>query len=144
MTKTTPDPVTQEIIALFAALAEQMRSHFTEVNAQFGLSAMEGRALFDLAEPMPMGELANQLRCDASYITGITDRLEGQGLVVRQANANDRRVKHLTLTNKGKQIREAMLLQAEQQLPATAGLTKEQCLALRDLLRATQRGNKVS
>jgi DNA-binding MarR family transcriptional regulator len=144
MTKPSPDPVTQEIIALFAALAERMRIHFTEVNAEFGLSPMEGRALFGLVEPMAMGELANVMHCDASYITGITDHLEEQGLVERQANADDRRVKHLILTNRGKQIREAMLLRAEQKLPVTAGLTKEQRTALRDLLRATRRGSEVS
>jgi DNA-binding MarR family transcriptional regulator len=144
MTKPAPDPVTQEIIGLFAALAERMRTHFAEVTADFGLSSMEGRALFELAKPTPMGELANLMHCDASYITGITDRLEEQGLVERQANAGDRRVKHLILTNRGKQIREAMLLRAEQKLPATAGLTKEQRIALLDLLRAIRRSGEVS
>ena len=59
----------------------------------------------------------------------------------RQVYANDRRVKHLVLTIKGKQLRKAMLLRTEQELPATAGLTSEQCKALRDLLRVTQQAS---
>lgn len=144
MTNASPDPITQEIIGLFVVLAERMRAHFTEVNADFGLSPMEGRALFGLAEPMPMGELASLMHCDASYITGITDRLEEQGLVERQVNPDDRRVKHLLLTTRGKQLRKEMLLRAEQDLPATTGLTREQRTALRDLLQAIRSGGAVS
>jgi DNA-binding MarR family transcriptional regulator len=140
MTNPSPDPTTQEIIHLFVVLSERMRSHFAEVNTEFGLSPMEGRALFGLTEPIAMGELASAMHCDASYITSITDRLEQQGLVERQVNADDRRVKHLMLTIRGKELREAMLLRAEQDLPATTGLTVEQRIALRDLLRAVQRG----
>ena len=138
MTAATPNKVTQEIIGLVVDLVERMHAHFADVTAGFGLTSIEGRALFVLEEPLSMGELANTLRCDASYITGITDRLEEQGLVERQVYANDRRVKHLVLTGKGEQLREAMLLRTEQGLPATTGLTSEQCLALRDLLRVTQ------
>lgn len=143
MTAATPNKVTQEIIGLVVDLVERMHAHFADVTAGFGLTSIEGRALFVLEEPLPMGELANTLRCDASYITGITDRLEEQGLVERQVYANDRRVKHLVLTSKGEQLREAMLLRTEQGLPATTGLTSEQCLALRDLLRVTQQDSSA-
>ena len=90
-----------------------------------------------------MNELAYTLHCDASYITGITDRLEEQGLVERRVDEDDRRVKQLVLTTKGKQLRKAMQLRAEQDLPATAGLTGEQRRALRDLLRATVLANSA-
>lgn len=142
MSSPSSDPITQEIISLFVTLSERMRGHFAEVTAEFGLSPMEGRALFGLTEPIAMGELANAIHCDASYITGITDRLEQQGLVERQVNAGDRRVKHLTLTIKGKELQRALLLRAEQNLPATAGLSSEQRTALRDLLWAVQSGGR--
>lgn len=138
MAASTPDPLTQEIIGLVVGLGERMRAHFAKVTADFGLSPMEGRALFELEEPRPMGELADTLHCDASYITGISNRLEDQGLVERQVDADDRRVKHLVVTPKGEQLREAMRLRAEQDLPATAGLTTDQHRTLRDLLRAAR------
>lgn len=135
MAGTTPDPLTQEIIDLVVGLGERMRSHFAKVTTDFGLSPMEGRALFELEEPRPMGELADTLHCDASYITGITNRLEDQGLVERRVDASDRRIKHLVVTSKGKQLREAMRVRAEEALPATSGLDVEQRQTLRDLLR---------
>lgn len=138
MTASTPDPLTQEIIGLVVGLGERMRAHFANVTADFGLSPMEGRALFELEEPRPMGELADTLRCDASYITGISNRLEDQGLVERRVDADDRRVKHLVVTPKGERLREAMRLRAEQDLPATAGLTTQQRRTLRDLLAAAR------
>lgn len=144
MSKGISDPVTQEIISLVVNLVEKMHAHFAKVTADFGLSPIEGRALFVLEERLPMGELAGTLNCDASYITGITDRLEQQGLVERQVFANDRRVKHLVLTTKGEELRKAMLLRTEEDLPATAGLTDEQRLVLRNLLRITQQENSIA
>ena len=137
MTADTPDPIAQEILGLVVGLAERMRAHFAKVTADFGLSPMEGRALFRLERPIPMGELAGALHCDASYITGITNRLEERRLVERQVDDADRRVKNLVLTPKGMELREAMRLRAEQDLPATAGLNRQQREELRDLLHLT-------
>jgi len=140
MPAVTPDPIAQEILRLVVGLTERMRAHFAKVTTDFGLSPMEGRALFRLEEPLPMGELAGALGCDASYITGITNRLEEQGLVERQVDDADRRVKNLVVTSKGKELRETMRLRAEQDLPATAGLTDAQREELRNLLRLTLQG----
>ena len=130
-----PNVVTQELVGLVITLIEQMHGHFARVTAEFGLAPVEGRALFLIEEPVAMGALAGMLRCDASYITGITRRLEERKLVERQVVEADRRVKNLVLTPSGKQLRDAILLRAQQDLPATAGLTGEQQVALRDLLR---------
>jgi DNA-binding MarR family transcriptional regulator len=56
--------------------------------------------------PVPMVQLSTLLSCDASYVTGIVDRLEQQGLVDRQENPHDRRVKLIVLTKKGIQLRD--------------------------------------
>lgn len=56
-----------------------------------------------------MGELAKQLHCDASNVTGIVDRLELQSLIVRKDLPEDRRVKQLHITKKGRKIIEKML-----------------------------------
>jgi DNA-binding MarR family transcriptional regulator len=138
MSSTRPNPLTQEIIDLVVGLSARMRAHFAKVTADFGMSPSEGRALFELEKPRPMGDLATALHCDASYITGITNRLEDQGLVERQVDADDRRIKQLIVTPKGEQLREAMQLRAEQELPAIAGLTVEQRRVLRDLLRSAR------
>ena len=51
-----------------------------------------------------MRELADQLACDRSYITGIADQLE-QRVLVDGVPAQDRRVKLLQLTEAGARAR---------------------------------------
>ncbi|MET0779542.1 MAG: MarR family transcriptional regulator [Candidatus Saccharimonadales bacterium] len=55
--------------------------------------------------PEPMVKLSNMLSCDASYVTGIVDRLEQQGFVDRHEDPGDRRVKLIALTKKGRALR---------------------------------------
>ena len=45
------------------------------------------------------------LACDASNVTGLVDRLESRGLIVRRASADDRRVKVIALTPTGARLR---------------------------------------
>src|SRR5947209_19271849 len=59
----------------------------------------------DPMRPLPMNELARSLACDASNVTGITDRLEARGLVERRGAAHDRRVKMVALTEDGAALR---------------------------------------
>src|SRR3989442_15998603 len=61
--------------------------------------------LIEPERPLPMGELADHLFCDASNVTGIADRLEAKGYVERRAGEDDRRVKVLALTAKGMELR---------------------------------------
>src|SRR5215472_15441916 len=49
--------------------------------------------LIEPERPLPMGQLAETLGCDASNVTGLVDRLETRGLVQRQPSAGDRRVR---------------------------------------------------
>jgi DNA-binding MarR family transcriptional regulator len=65
--------------------------------------------LIEPGRPMPMGQLAETLACDASNVTGLVDRLESRGLVRRRPSAEDRRVKVLDLTATGAQLRTQML-----------------------------------
>ena len=55
-----------------------------------------------------MRELAGHMRCDASNVTGLADRLEGRGLIVRAAGPGDRRVKRLVLTDEGRAVRDRL------------------------------------
>jgi MarR family transcriptional regulator, organic hydroperoxide resistance regulator len=61
--------------------------------------------LMEPDEPVAMGQLADTLSCDASNVTGLIDRLEGQGLVRRRPGHTDRRVKQIELTVAGTRIR---------------------------------------
>src|SRR3954453_892804 len=105
-TKAKPTPA-QETWDLIRRL---WTGNFPRINAlfaEFDLAKQQAFALvrIDPEHPKPMSELATELFCDASNITGIADRLEVRGLVERVPAPHDRRVKHLALTPEGKRVR---------------------------------------
>ena len=53
--------------------------------------------------PMSMGELSKRLMVSNGNVTGLIDRLAGEGLVDRKPSPNDRRVQMVSLTQKGAQ-----------------------------------------
>jgi DNA-binding MarR family transcriptional regulator len=84
-----------------------------------------------LDEPRPMGELALEMHCDSSNITGIVDRLEERGLVERTALARDRRVKLVGVTEEGRKLRDEVARRRSVPPPELAGLTDTELRALK-------------
>jgi DNA-binding MarR family transcriptional regulator len=60
-------------------------------------------------EPRPMGVMAEVMRCDASQMTWLIDRLEERELVERRTTPTDRRVKSIALTPRGVEVRRLIL-----------------------------------
>ncbi|NLW79200.1 MAG: MarR family transcriptional regulator [Ruminococcaceae bacterium] len=56
-------------------------------------------------------QIAQCLHSDASNITGLLDRMESKDLVKRVPNPEDRRALHITLTPRGRALREPLLTQ---------------------------------
>src|SRR5207247_5089752 len=93
----------QLLIQLFFA----QRANLPPLAAQLELSPAQCHVLhlIEPGRPIPMGQLAETLACDASNVTGLVDRLESRGLVRRRPSAEDRRVKVLALTPAGPPLR---------------------------------------
>lgn len=53
---------------------------------------------------LSLSELSDRIRAQNSTVTGIIDRMEREGLVVRERSTTDRRVVHIKLTDKGERI----------------------------------------
>jgi DNA-binding MarR family transcriptional regulator len=106
-----------------------------------GLRPAAFGALKALDEPRTMSEVARELHCDNSNVTGIVDGLEERGLAVRTAAADDRRVKLVALTEEGRRVR-GRLMRAVRKPPAwVTGLSPEDQRALRDLLLRVPAGD---
>lgn len=125
--------VAHEIAGLLFRVTEQTRAVFESTARRFELTPPQARALLELEQPAPMRAVADRLRCDASNITGIADRLESRGLITREPDPNDRRVKTLVLTDSGRRAR-AELERAARSSPAMAALTPRERTSLRRLL----------
>ena len=87
------------------------RADLPTLAAEFDLSAAQCHVLhlIEPDQPVPMGQIAESLACDASNVTGLVDRLESRGLVRRQASAGDRRIKVLELTEAGARLRSVVM-----------------------------------
>src|SRR6266513_4023981 len=95
------------------------RANLPPLAAELQLSPAQCHVLhlIEPERPIPMGQLAETLACDASNVTGLVDRLESRGLVRRRPSAGDRRVKVLVLTPTGSRLR-ALLLERMTAAPA--------------------------
>lgn len=123
----------EEIIGRLLDLFRRMQAAFAEAADGLGLSPAEARTLHWLDRPAPMGAMAEALHCDASYVTVIGDRLESLGLVKRVADPDDRRVRQLVLTTKGRRLRSSLVKRVHATSPAVASLNaqeREQLLSL--------------
>ncbi|WP_232247421.1 MarR family winged helix-turn-helix transcriptional regulator [Kitasatospora azatica] len=94
-------PTPAQLMDQLAQAAAAYYRNFATVAAQRGLTLMQGKMLSLLRRPMPMRTLAELLACDASNVTGIVDRLESRGLLRRESDPADRRVKLVLLTAEG-------------------------------------------
>jgi DNA-binding MarR family transcriptional regulator len=86
------------------------RAHLPS-SEEFDLSPTQCHVLhlIEPGRPMAMSRLATTLSCDASNVTGLVDRLESRGLVLRRPSEHDRRVKVLDLTPEGARLRSQLL-----------------------------------
>src|SRR5438045_231532 len=132
------DPATEAWKRMLELMWSQ-RGRFMGGAGDLGLSPMQAHTLRFLEQPRPMSELAEQLLCDASNVTGIVDRLEARGLVERRASPEDRRVKLLCLTDAGEALRDRVVERMEQPPPELGTLSPDEQRDLRDLLARANR-----
>ena len=90
---------------------------FLRFNIHTGKKLQEDLEKLDLTPPqfyvlatigylggVPFSEIGAKMMVTVSNLTGIVDRLEEKGIVVRERDKHDRRVIHVKLTEKGKKL----------------------------------------
>lgn len=133
MAKVHKDAV--EAAELLFELMQVQKRLFHAVAKEHGLTPPQAGTLWILTpdEGVPMSALAEQLMCDASNVTGIVDKLEARGLAQR-GQAEDRRVKVLTLTEAGVALRVVMRERFLTPPQWLTRLSREDQRALREIL----------
>jgi DNA-binding MarR family transcriptional regulator len=96
-------------------LMYQGKHRIHEIAEQYKLTIMQANALIVLSEddPKPMRVLSGYFMCDASGVTGLVDRLEKNGLIVRQNHPSDRRNTMISLKQEGTKLRKELLDKTE-------------------------------
>ncbi len=131
-----PDELTLEVVDLIGAVVGRYHEEYEEAAAEHALTGAQAKLLSLLSlEPLPMRKLAQKLRCEPSNVTGIVDRLESRGLVERRPDPADRRVKLAVATQEGRQVARGLRESLRFAREPLAGLSDDERLALRDLLR---------
>lgn len=130
------DPVTMEVVELIGDVVARFYQDYEEAAGDHKLTGAQARLLSLLSlEPLPMRKLARKLKCEPSNVTGIVDRLETRGLVERRPDPADRRVKLAAATEEGRRVARSLRESLRFAREPLAGLSDEERLALRGLLR---------
>jgi DNA-binding MarR family transcriptional regulator len=136
----TTEPVSaagREAWELLFRVAKAKHAVLSARLADLDLTPVQAHALrlLEPERPLAMSALADALYCHASNVTGIVDRLESRDLVERRPGEEDRRVKTLSLTPAGAEVRGRVVELLSDPPAAIARLPQKDQLALRDILR---------
>jgi DNA-binding MarR family transcriptional regulator len=108
--KETPDVAREAWVLLMQVMQAEKGKHIAALSS-FELTFPQAQLLIrmDPLKHTPMNELAGQLFCDPSNVTGLVDKLETRGLIERRPSPEDRRVKMLAITKAGTALRTKLL-----------------------------------
>ena len=101
-----PRDLTREIIFSMRKLMQGAEHYTKELNKKYQVSAAQLNCLLSLYEhgSLPPSQIANHMMVKSSTVTGVVDRLERKGLVIRTRNSPDRRIINIELTEAGKKL----------------------------------------
>lgn len=118
----------------FLKIMTIVKSHLVALSEKYGLTLQQVKVMYTLYENgiIATGCVAASMRCDASNVTGIVERLVAQKLIERHEAEEDRRTKQLVLTEKGRRIIASMLEELPQQI-GFDDLNKQEIAALHSI-----------
>ncbi len=123
----------RDLISIYKNLYKRVESKFTEN----GISVLEYRILRILEEEgkMTMASLADKNYVTQAWITGLIDKMEGKGFVIRNRSETDRRVIFISATENGKSFLEKMRIIHDQILAETfAFMSPEEAKKILEIL----------
>ena len=97
-----PDP--EMVARLRLAIMRLARRLRQQAEADITPSMLSVMATLDTCPPLTLGELAARERVRPPTMTRIVARLDEEGLVERTPDETDKRVSHVTLSSKGKEL----------------------------------------
>ena len=98
------DSPEQEAMLNIARTADRFGICFARLFREYGLTPSQYNVLRILrgeGKPLPILEVADRMLAAVPGITGLIDRLEGMGLLVRERSTEDRRVVFVAITPQG-------------------------------------------
>lgn len=100
--------LTYALVDSIFKLSAVNQAQVADLMAELGITTALANAVWKLDPALPppsMRDLGLLLRCDPSTVTFLADRLHEKGLITREVDEANRRVKRLVLTTKGRKVR---------------------------------------
>jgi DNA-binding MarR family transcriptional regulator len=129
------DKLDQDIFDAMTEFIAQLIQRGEQLSQRYDVPVSAMKALRRLDTPVAMKDLGQRLHCDPSFVTMIADALEQRGLVKREPNPADRRIKNLALTDRGLEIKAAMEQEMLGQMPWTHALDRSEREQFLELVR---------
>lgn len=100
------DRIEDCISFLAGKVAQQITRRARELLAPHDVTPVQYAVLKVLSDATSMSgvEIGRRMVLDSASVTGILDRMEGQGLVERKANPTDRRAQLIVTTHRAKKL----------------------------------------
>ena len=109
----------------------RLQARFATTLPRFDLMAQLDRS----PQGLRMSELSSRLMVTGGNVTGLTDNLEDEGLVVRESDGADRRALRVKLTREGRRVFRAMATEHERWIADMfAGLSAREARSLAERL----------
>ncbi|HEY5396353.1 MAG TPA: MarR family transcriptional regulator [Trebonia sp.] len=129
--------VNRDILDSMTSLIKLVGGIGQGIASEFDIAPHDLLAMFKLDDVMSMKELAQQMGCDASFVTSVADTLERRGFARRAPSQRDRRVKNLVLTEEGIAAKERLMQELAVKMPWSYALDDtERCCFLGLLKKA--------
>jgi len=95
-----PTDKSDRIIELFRSIQKNFKEYFFEKTRQYGFTVPQTMVIFQLYHNpfITLQELSDKLGLSKSTVSGIIDRLEQHGVVVREIPKENRRIVKLSLS----------------------------------------------
>ncbi|MDI9466589.1 MAG: MarR family winged helix-turn-helix transcriptional regulator [Syntrophomonadaceae bacterium] len=88
------------------AISRKMMRYYNNKLAPYGITIVQSWVLFYLSthNGSSLKDIAAAVQLDSPVVTGLIDRLEKEGLVVREEDPEDRRSLKICLTPRGREV----------------------------------------
>ena len=130
----------EEVMDGLLEVTHKVQHAVSVVAARHDLTPQQVALLRMLDKPVSMRTFAEDMACDPSNVTGLVDRAERLELVERIPATEDRRVRWLTLTAKGRRVRDEVNGDLARELANALGLERDDADRFLLLLRRLRSG----
>jgi MarR family 2-MHQ and catechol resistance regulon transcriptional repressor len=112
--------------------------------AEGGITWPQFHALYHIGEEgISANELAKELNCNASNMTGLIDRMMENNWVYRERCAQDRRIWLIKLTEEGMKLRARLIPEQNRNIiNRMSALSEEELVTLKRLLEKLERNDR--